>query len=231
MDIKRFKEALPSLLMSSAGDAPFASLRILTHGMSGVRTAKIINFACKCMGKDEFYIEVGTFSGYSLISAGYQLNSMCVGIDDLSMKEVMKSEHIQNGKELVKSTLLRNMSEYGSVNLKFIESDFRAISLMDESKGKLAVLFIDGDHTYADVKEAMEKFSPFLADDALIIFDDVQFGGIPKYIHEMHDQYDMLAYLVSTVNDHDRDVHMNMSLDERIANGICVMVKKGPVNA
>lgn len=226
MDIKRFKEALPSLLMSPSGDTPFAALRIATHGMAGIRTAKVLNFACKCMSADEFYVEIGTFSGYTLISAAYQLNSLCIGVDDFSLKEVVKPDMIEEGKKLVRESLARHIREYGGSNVKFIESSFRSVGLAQDSKG-LAVLFIDGDHTYQEVKDTMDKFTPFLSENAVIIFDDVQFGGIPKYIQEMQDNYEMLAYLISTAHDHDRGFHMNMPLDEYVANGICVMTKKG----
>lgn len=53
MDIKRFKESIASLMLNPSGDAPFQTLRIATRGMSGTRTAKMINFACRCMKSDE----------------------------------------------------------------------------------------------------------------------------------------------------------------------------------
>lgn len=226
MDIKRFKEELPNLLLNSSGDNAFANLRIATHGMAGVRTAKILNFACRCMDKGEFYAEVGTFSGFTLVSAGYQLNAPCFGIDDFSMREVIKPEALEQSKHLIRGMLQKNIQIYGSLNTKFIEADFRNVQFEGESKGQLAVLFIDGEHTYKEVKETMQKFSPYLSKNALIIFDDVQFEKIPDYLIEMQKEYELLAYLVSSLSDHDRTFHMGMCLDEHIANGICVMTRK-----
>jgi len=219
--------------MTPSGDGAFAALRIASHGMAGIRTAKVINFACRCMDADEFYVEVGTFSGFTLISAGYQSNAMCFGIDDFSLEEVVKPESREEGKKLVRAALNKHLGEYGSVNCRFIESDFRSIGLEEKTKGKLSVLFIDGKHTYTEVKDTLEKFTPYLSKDAVIIFDDVQFGNIPKYIREMllTDEYEMLAYLVATVNQHDTKVHLNMALDEYIANGICVMRRINAANS
>lgn len=232
MDIKRFKESLASLLLNPSGDNPFATLRIVTHGMSGVRTAKILNFAAKCMAPGEFYLEVGTFSGYTLISAGYQLNALCIGVDDLSMNGLVKPEDKENKKNCVRAILNRNLAEYGTVNTRFVELSFREMGLTEDSKGKLSVLFIDGDHTSEEVKETLEKFMPYLSKDAVLVFDDVQFGGISSYIAELmsNGEYEMLAYLVSTPHEHDKTLHQNMFLDEHIANGICVMARKEKVS-
>jgi predicted O-methyltransferase YrrM len=233
MDLKRFKENLVSLLLTPSGDNPFAALRIITHGMSGVRTAKILNFAAKCMAPGEFYLEVGTFSGYTLISAGYQLNALCIGVDDLSMNELVKPESKENGKKCVRALLDKNLGEYGTPNTRFVESSFKTVDLSENSRGKLSVLFIDGDHTREEVKATLEKFAPSFSPNAVIVFDDVQFGGISTYIAELMsgNEFEMLAYLVSTPHEHDRTVHQNMFLDEHIANGICVMARKGTANA
>lgn len=228
MDIKRFKESLVSLLTNPSGDAPFSTLRVATRGMSGCRTAKIINFACRCMDSDEFYLEVGTFAGYTLISAGYQNNAMCVGVDDFSLADIIQPNAIEGAKNSIREFLQKHLQAYGPANHKFVEADFRNVELSEESKGKLAVLFIDGKHTYDEVKETIAKFEPYLSPNALLIFDDVQFNGIPKALQELwqSDNYEMLCYAVASVADGDEKMHMNKYLDEYIANGICVMTKK-----
>lgn len=233
MDIKRFKESLVPLLTTSYGDAPFSTLRVATRGMSGYRTAKIINFACRCMDEGEFYLEVGTYAGYTLISAGYQNNTMCVGVDDFSLGDIIKPEHHESARNSLRSILNSHLLAHGPINHKFIESDFRTVEMSAESVGKLGVLFIDGKHTGEEVKETIEKFGPYLAKDALLIFDDVQFNGIPKVITKMaqSDDYELLLYVVSTTHEKDATLHMNMPLNDYIANGICVMTKKGTTNA
>jgi hypothetical protein len=228
VDIKRFKENLIPLLTTSSEDAAFAALRIACHGMSGIRTAKILNFASRCCDADEFYLEVGTFSGYSLISAGYQVNTTCFGVDDLSMREVVRKDCLEAAKVPVRESLIKHIGEYGGVNCRFIESDFRTVELNPESVGKLGVLFIDGEHNYKDVMETMDKFKPYFSDNVIIVFDDIQYGDIPKAIQELwtSGEYEMLLYGVSTVNDKDEKIHKNMSLNEYVATGICVMTKK-----
>lgn len=232
MNIQRFKEALVPLLTNSAGDAAFAALRIATHGMAGIRTAKIINFACRCLGEGEFYLEVGTFSGYSLVSAGYQNNTLCVGVDDLSLSEVVKEGSRDSVRPHVRGILNNNLAEYGSPNMQFIESDFRSVTLNGESSGKLGVLFVDGNHTKEDVRETLAKFEPYMCKDAVVIFDDVQYGNIPEVLKGIWGgQYELLLYAVSTASDQDLKIHKNMPLDESIANGICIMARKEKVSA
>lgn len=233
MDIRRFKESLVPLLTNSSGDAPFSILRVATRGMSGIRTAKIINFACRCMASDEFYLEVGTFAGYTLVSAGYQSNAMCIGVDDLSLEDLIRPESRENARNSLRNVLHKHLESYGSVNHKFIESDFRKVELTPESVGKLAVLFIDGKHTSQEVDETITKFAPYLSKDAILIFDDIQFNDIPKSLQRLwkSDEYEMLLYLVSTVHKNDETIHMNMPLNEYVANGLCVMAKKEVVHA
>lgn len=232
MNIQRFKEALVPLLTNSAGDGAFAALRIATHGMAGIRTAKIINFACRCLAEGEFYLEVGTFSGYSLVSAGYQNNTLCVGVDDLSLTEVIKEGSRESVRPHVRGILNKNLAEYGSPNMRFIESDFRSVTLNEESKGKLGVLFIDGNHTKEDVQAALDKFEPYMCQDAIVIFDDIQYGNIPEVLRDIWGgRYELLLYALATANNQDVTIHKNMPLDESIANGICIMAKKERVNA
>lgn len=233
MDIERFKQNLVSLLTNPSGDAPFSTLRVATRGMAGCRTAKIINFAARCMEADEFYLEVGTFAGYTLISAGYQNNAMCVGVDDFSLGDMVHPDSLEEAKGSLRANLNKHLAAYGPNKHKFIESDFRSVTLAPEAIGKLAVLFIDGVHTGVEVEETLKKFGPYLAKDAVVIFDDVQFNGIPRTLAKLwqSDEYEMLTYMVSTVAEKDRTLHMNMPLNDYIANGICVMAKKEVVNA
>jgi predicted O-methyltransferase YrrM len=233
MDIRRFKEALVPLLTESSGDSLFSTLRIATKGMSGIRTAKIINFACRCMDENEFYLEVGTFAGYTLISAGYQSNAMCVGVDDFSLEDIVRPESRETARESLRNVLNKNLESYGLTNCKFIELDFRKVEMTPKSIGNLAVLFIDGKHTSQEVDETLAKFSPYLSKDAVLIFDDIQFNDIPKSLQRLwkSEEYEMLLYVVSTVNKKDETLHMNMPLNEYVANGICVMARKEVVHA
>lgn len=229
MDIARFKESLIPTLFGSDGDGPFSTFRILLHGMSGVRTAKLLNLACLCADKGEFYLEVGTFTGYTLVSASYQTNTTCLGVDDLSMDEVIRKDISEEERNKVlnaiRGQLSMNMQNYGSDGCKFIETDFRKVTLNSDAIGKMCCLFIDGNHNYQEVKETLEKFEPYLTKDAVVIIDDVQMGGVPKYINEISSKYELLFYGIATITEHDRKVHAGMSLNNLIANGICVLRK------
>lgn len=224
MNIKRFKENIANLMLTSIGDDVFSSLRILTNGMTGIRVAKLINFACNSMNRGEFYLEVGTYTGYTLVSAGYQNNSLVVGIDDFSIKDIGRYPVDE-----VRRRLRNNIKEYGNQNSQFIESNVKDLSLLEHVKGKLAVLFIDGTHDYDSVKENLEKFKDILSEDAVIIFDDIQIRNISKYIYELcsSGEFEMLFHIVSTMDEQEEKVHMGMNLNCLVSNGISVLARKG----
>jgi predicted O-methyltransferase YrrM len=50
--------------------------------------------------------------------------------------------------------------------------------------GPISLLWIDGDHSYEGVKGDFESWSPFVAPDGLIAFDDANDGGPFKLIEE-----------------------------------------------
>jgi len=225
MDILRFKQNLIPLLTSSDGDGPFQFNRMAMRGMSSPRTAKILNFGAICASNGEFYLEIGTFSGYTLLSAAYQNNTLCIGVDDFSLKDVYKNAGSSEITNFVREALNRNILQFGGGNVQFVEADFRKIVIPDDKKGKLAVFFIDGTHDYENVDQAIRQFEPLLADDAVVVFDDASIRDIPKKIQELWQSghYDLLFFGKHELNETEKTAHMGMPLNPVVANGLAVM--------
>lgn len=56
---------------------------------------------------------------------------------------------------------------------------------------KIDFLFLDGDHSYEGVKKDFELYQDFLADDAIIAFDDIDHPdyGVSRFWDEMKEEY------------------------------------------
>ena len=181
MNINYFLSRFSDVLLNDKNDQTFETLKLLTAGTTGARIAKLINFAASCMSPDECYLEVGVFTGYTLISANYQNMKKCVGIDSFQPDQVFSIKP-----DDVRAKLKFNLMNY-TYNTDMIDSDFRTVT-KDQIKSPVAVHFIDGDHNYEAVKEDIEWVKPMLAKDALLIFDDVGYAGITKAIQEAAQQ-------------------------------------------
>lgn len=203
MNLDRFKDNVISLMSYPNGDDKFAALRVQTHGMASARLAKTINFAVKCLDKDEFYVEIGTFTGFTLISAGYENTQSCIGIDDLSCIDFFGGDNIDKARENVRIILKNNLSTFGRHNLSHVESDFRKVVFDESNKKKMGILLIDGKHTEEEVNETLAWADPYLSYNSLIFFDDVVMGTINKSICDLWKRGGELLYYAATKNHHE----------------------------
>lgn len=172
-----FAYELPSLIGSSEGEQAFAALGMLTTGLSSPKFGKVISRAVALMPKESCYAEVGTFSGYTLLSAALR-NPLkrCLGIDNY------RPDFYAGKAEHVKSRLRTNLSHFGTTNATVIESDYKNVTL----DMPIGVHVIDGEHTGRAVLEGLAWAEDKLADEALVIFDDISIGdvydGIENYL-------------------------------------------------
>ncbi len=177
MNINNFLTRFSDVLMNDTNDQTFETLKLLTAGTTGARIAKLINFAASCLAEDECYLEVGVFTGYTLISANYQNNRTCVGIDSFQPDQIFSIKP-----EDVRAKCFFNLKNY-TTNALLIEGDFRNVP-PEQIKNPVGVHFIDGDHNYKAVKEGIAWVKPMLAKDALVIFDDLCYPDISKAVVE-----------------------------------------------
>jgi Methyltransferase domain len=184
MDLNKFRENVVASMSYPSGDAKFEALRVYTHGMATARFVKTINMAVKCLAPDEFYCEIGTFSGFSLLGAAHDNTKMCIGIDDLSMEDFFSKEQTEV-KDRVRQILVSNITNFGGPCVKFIESDFRNVQFEDDKKGKMGILLIDGKHSEKEVNDTLAWADPYLADNCLIFFDDAGINGVDLAICDL----------------------------------------------
>lgn len=203
--------------MNDEQDAVFSSLKLLTGGCTAPRVAKILNFATSLIEKDECYLEVGTYSGYTLASAGYWNGNRIIGIDKFDFK----GQGIKDAEEDVKARCLANLKAY-STNSLLIESDFRNVDL-SKLGIKIAVSFIDGKHEHEEVTDNLKWQEQYLADDAVIFFDDVGLKtvdiAIKNWFLMYNKHYDILFY----AKPHYLNEESVPVIDQMLHNGLVIL--------
>jgi predicted O-methyltransferase YrrM len=195
-------------------------------GLSSPKTAKIINYAVKCCDKDkECYVEIGTYSGYTLCCAAYQNNVPCVGIDDLSLADFTCPEILEQKKAEVRKKIKNNIAKMvWNKSISFFEHDFRQVKLQFPEPRTIGTLYIDGYHNYDQTMAAFEWAEPMLSDEAIIICDDVQLQQVEIAVLEkvFNGKYKLALFAAHVADGND------MTLDENISTGIAVLQYRRP---
>lgn len=209
-------------IFSDERDALFSTLQVWTGGLSTPRTAALLNMAAYCMEEGERYVEVGVFTGFTLISAGFDNGKVVLGIDNFDTEGLKSSvgSHLDSGP--IKERLKINCERFGHVRYQVIESDFRGVDL---SGMKTGVAYIDGRHDYQSVIDNLKWLEPSLAKDAVVVFDDPDCEGVADAITDwVHDNKDYeLLYLSKSLERFKR----NSAYDGPFVNGLAIMHYKG----
>ncbi|MFH1868876.1 MAG: class I SAM-dependent methyltransferase [Candidatus Omnitrophota bacterium] len=139
------------------------------EGMCTENISFMINEIVRRFAKAGVYLEVGSYKGYSLISAAlFNQSTRCIGIDNFSEfdeKHKNKSILMEN---LKKFDVIKNVEFY---NCDYIEA-FRAIS-QREPGFKINVYYYDGGHSYEEQVKGLDLALPFLSKRCVIIVDDL----------------------------------------------------------
>lgn len=220
MNMDCFMKRFCDVLMNSAHDDTFETLKILTGGTTSTRISKLLNFAVSQMDHDECYVEVGVFTGATLCSAAYTNAKQTIGIDKYDPTELA-------GMGCKDPSVIRDRALFSISSLKvgsrLIEKDFRDVT-KEEIGLPVAVSFVDGKHDYADVTANLEWLEPLLADNAIIVFDDVNYKEVSQVIFEWlashKESYEMLAYVKPFI----QSENYSTSLTDRfLNNGVCIL--------
>lgn len=210
------------MIFSGDRDALFSTLQVWTGGLSSPRTASLLNMATHCLEEGERYVEVGVFTGYTLISAGYNNNKILLGVDSFDTEGPDSSVGSEIPRQMIKDHLKKNMERFNQVRANIIESDFRTVDL---SGAKTGVAYIDGRHDYSSVIDNLKWLEPSLAKDAVLIFDDPDCEGVSDAILDWchdHKEYELLYISRS------REAHYRVQgFDGPFVNGLAVVHYKG----
>lgn len=140
-------------------------------GMNTENIRFLINELVKRFAKEKVYLEVGTYQGSSLLSAAlFNPYTRCIGIDNFSQ---FRNREIQ---------LRKNLELFNECkNIKFYNMDYKAAfkKLFSEDPDlKIAVYFYDGYHSYEEQKDGLDLMLPHLADQCIILVDDINWRQV-----------------------------------------------------
>lgn len=194
MNVSAFLQGYTRVLATSFQDGPFESLRLQVHGMSSPRTAKLLNFAAQHLGPKEYYLEIGTFTGYTLLSAKFETSVRSIAIDNFALYLYVNGKAVPPFEQLKE-----NIHRFGSGFTNVLAQDFRQVDLQAElDQGRKAgVFFIDAEHTAKDVTDSFAWAERYLADEAIIVLDDTNAVGVTEAMREWlkdHPNYEEVFY-------------------------------------
>lgn len=219
MNMDCFMKRFTDVLMNDRDDHTFETLKILTGGTTSPRIGKLLNFAVSQMDDNETYVEVGVFAGTTLISAAHVNGKHCLGIDKYDKDEIAG---MGADPEVVKARCLHNISAT-NCGAQLIEKDFREVT-KEEIAYPVAVSFIDGKHDFKDVYDNLRWLEPILADNAVIVFDDVNYLEVTQAIFQWLIEHSNQWHMVAYVKPFFFDGRYISSVRERfLNNGVCVL--------
>ena len=155
-----------------------------TPKMSTYANGSIINKIVSHMKKDEAYVNVGVWHGFSLL-AGISGNpdKRCVGIDNFSEFGGPKKE------------FLERFNSIKSNQKEFYEMDYVEY-FKNKHNGKIGFYFYDGEHSYENQLKGLQTAEPFFSDNCIIMVDDINWDTAYKaskdFIASSKNKYEVL---------------------------------------
>jgi len=222
MNIDCFLKRFPQVLLSSDGDALFEAFKIWLGGTTSIKISKLLNFAVSQMDQDECYVEVGVYTGCTLVSSFWANSKKCYGIDPYG--EGMPEATTQSP-EFVRDQARRNVSQL-SQGVTLIEKSFRDVS-PEEIAEKIAVTFIDAKHDYVSVMDNLKWLEGKLSKDALIFFDDINYSEVSRAITEWWLSHRENVSLLCWIEPSYRDAGYISSVQDRVLNNGLVILRVG----
>ena len=132
--------------------------------MISVKKQKLLNIAFACVDPGECYVEVGTYTGKSLISAMLNNEPSTVYACD-NFSEFQETNSL--------SVLRQNLEHYElSEGVTFYNGDFNEQIHVANISEPIGVYFFDGPHDEESQYQGVRVPEDLLADEALVIVDD-----------------------------------------------------------
>lgn len=139
-----------------------------THGWASAQKMYILHHALMCMDDDEQYLEIGTYTGRSLVGSLINNDKLAHVIDPFEL-------FLPDGL-VIFNHWTETVEKYGVRNRITLHKSL--CQNFNDDLPKIGVCYFDGDHDSGHTYEALKKFEKYLADDAIVICDDYKlFGG------------------------------------------------------
>ncbi len=159
------------------------------EGMSTIANAWIINQIASSLKKDQNYLNIGCWKGFSLIAGMIDTKCNVYGVDNFAWKEHGKIE------------FYKNFNTYKSSNKHFFfEGDYLQFLHEWAKKDKyIDFYFYDGPHTYNDQYQSLEIASTYFRSGSIILVDDTNWDepreATMNFISKNNEKYKILSDL------------------------------------
>lgn len=184
MDVARFAAELPGLFDDFPGSELPSERRFrdVIEGIPHLATENVltlINLAGSLLGPGESYVEVGTFYGASLIAAMRGNDGDFVGVDSFMFRVASV-----RGRELPPASrdgLEESLRRFGAEDATILEGDaFELVEGGALGDRRVGAYYWDGPHDYDGQLRGLRAIEPWLADEALVIVDDMEWENVNR---------------------------------------------------
>ena len=163
--------------------------------MSTFAIGYVINKICQQLRKEDIYVNIGVWKGFSLIAG--MINTDCIvhGVDNFSEFDGPEEE------------FLKNFEKYKNPNSHFFSNcDYRIFLKNFEKENKpINFYYYDGEHSYKEQFENLMIAKEFFIKGTIILVDDINFNdvevGTKDFINKYSSQYEILKE-IKTANNH-----------------------------
>lgn len=161
-------------------------------------------------GSDGLIVEVGSWKGRSanamatrIRERGLKTEILCVDTwlgagefwTDRRDRNRYQSLQLKNGYPQVYYTFLSNMLLKGhrSIVTPFPQTSLNAAEVLRYLRVGADLIYIDGSHSYEDVRADLNAWAPLLVDGGMLIGDDYteRWDGVVRAVDEFADQHDL----------------------------------------
>ncbi|GEM_PF-55872 len=156
-------------------------------GMMDERKCRFLyDTVMKYRGKKALIVEIGSYMGCS--TTWLAVAGMRNGFQSLIAIDLFTGTPSWNQKfDTYKTFMLRIKSNKLETFVKPIRGNSGDVIKQWEDKNKIAILHIDGDHSYEGVKADMNNYIPYLEQNGIVIFDDYdsEHPDVRRAVHEL----------------------------------------------
>jgi hypothetical protein len=162
--------------------------------MSTIAIGSIINRAVAGLKKDESFVNVGVWNGFSFL-AGLACNpeKVCVGIDNFS----------QFGGP--RDAFLGRFAKYKSPVQHFFDMDYKQY-FTEKQQSRIGFYIYDGEHSYHNQLEGLRVAEPFFSEDCIVLVDDTNWEeprqATLDFVAQSSNRYEMVLDVRTAANRH-----------------------------
>lgn len=219
MDTRAFLRDLPDLFggdlqTHSPLDRRFRAVVDDVDGMSTEHILTVLNHAVSHLGPDEWYLEVGSYRGRSLVGA-------MLGHDHDRFAAIENFREFGVPAAAAHAQALANLRRWGVADrARFVRGEAFRVLRQAPTPGPVGVYFYDGAHSRLAQYLGLAHAERHLADEALVVVDDATWPQVESstraYV-EAHPGYELVA-----------DIRAERDYDPRWCNGLKLYAWRRP---